>query len=410
MRQPAHFQHVFDGIRVLDFTQVLAGPTVTRLMAEMGAEIIKVELPPRGDISRALPYQKNGRSGYYIQQNRGKKSLCVNVKSGRGKEIISGLLPHVDVLVESFSPGSIASLGFGYDAVSAVNPGIIMCSVSAFGQQGEIAAKPGYDNVAQAYAGITSMVGPPGGPPSLTNFAVGDVTTGVYGFAAVASALFHRERTGQGQYLDVSLLDSYFNCHEINVQAYSGSDGKVMPQRSGSHHYAVCPFGIFKAADGYIFIAVPSDHQWPHICRAIGRTDLIDDPRYRDNGSRVQRVSEVVALIEEWLGALSGAAEAIRILESERVPAAPVFTVEQAIQHPYLRERGTVRSVEDRIWGQLDIPGMPLRFSAFPAALHLEAPLLGEHNQEILSTYLGYGPETYLDLKNSGVLVEEPSR
>lgn len=408
MEQARQFRHVFDGIRVLDFTQVLAGPTVTRLMAEMGAEIIKVELPPRGDISRALPYQKNGRSGYYIQQNRGKKSLCVDVKSSRGKEIIAGLLPHVDVLVESFSPGSIASLGFGYEAVRAVNPRIIMCSVSAFGQQGEIAAKPGYDNVAQAYAGITSMVGSPDGPPSLTNFAVGDVMTGVYGLAAVASALFHRERTGQGQYLDVSLLDSYFNCHEVSVQAHSGSDGKIKPHRSGSHHYAVCPFGIFRARDGHIFIAVPSDHQWPQICRAIGRTDLIDDPRYRVNGSRVERVSEVVALIEDWLGGLSGAEEAIRILESERVPTAPVLTVEQAIGHPYLRERGTVRSVHDRVWGCLDIPGIPLRFSAFPAELQLEAPLLGEHNQEILSAYLGYGPETYMELKDAGVLVEEP--
>jgi crotonobetainyl-CoA:carnitine CoA-transferase CaiB-like acyl-CoA transferase len=407
--QPAsQFRHIFDGIRVLDFTQVLAGPTVTRLLAEMGAEIIKVELPPRGDISRALPYQKDGRSGYYIQQNRGKKSLCVDVKSGRGKEIISGLLPQVDVLVESFSPGSIASLGFGYEAVRAVNPRIIMCSVSAFGQQGEIAAKPGYDNVAQAYSGITSMVGAPDGPPSLTNFAVGDVTTGAYGLGAVASALFHRERTGQGQYLDVSLLDSYFNCHEVNVQAFSGSNGEIKPGRSGSQHYAVCPFGVFQAPDGYIFIAVPSDHQWPHVCRAIGRTDLIDDPRYRTNTSRVERVPEVVAIIEDWLGGLSGSEEAIRILESERVPTAPVLTVEQAIRHPYLRERGTVRSVHDRVWGCLDIPGMPLRFSAFPAELPLEAPLLGEHNQEILTTYLGYRPDSYQELKDAGVVVEGP--
>ncbi|MQA84292.1 MAG: CoA transferase [Streptosporangiales bacterium] len=406
---PAHrFGHIFDGVRVLDFTQVLAGPTVTRLMAEMGAEVLKVELPPRGDISRALPYQKSGRSGYYIQQNRGKKSLCVDVKSGRGKEIITELLPHVDIVVESFSPGTMASLGFGYEAVSEVNPRIIMCSVSAFGQKGGFAGKPGYDNVAQAYSGITSMVGAPGAPPSLTNFAVGDVTTGVYGLAAVASALFHRERSGQGQHVDVSLLDSYFNCHEVNVQAYSGSDGEIRPTRSGSHHYAVSPFGIYRATDGYIFIAVPSDHQWPHICRAMGRTDLIDDPRYRTNAGRVERLPEVVELIEGWLAGLSGVDEAIRILESERVPVAPILTVEQAVQHPYLRERRTVRSVEDRVWGQLDVPGIPLRFSAFPTELPLQAPFLGEHNQEVLSRYLGYGSEAYRELKDAGVLVEEP--
>ena len=401
-------RHVFDGVRVLDFTQVLAGPTVTRLMAEMGAEVVKVELPPGGDFSRGMPYVKDRRSGYFVQQNRGKKSLCVDVKDPRGRALVMELVSSVDVVVESFSPGTIARLGFGYDAVSEANPRVVMCSVSAFGQDGPLSTRPGYDNIAQAYAGITSMVGDPDGPPSLTAAALGDVMTGVHGLAAVASALFHRERTGRGQHVEVSLLDSYFHCHEINVQAYSGSGGAVRPTRSGSHHPAVCPFGIFRAPDGYVLIGVPADRHWPDLCRAMGRPDLATDPRYATNAARCERRPDLVALLEGWLAGVGNVDEAVRLLESERVPVAPILSVEEAVHHPHLRGRRTVRTVTDRVWGALEIPGFPLRFSAFPEELPLEAPFLGEHNREILSAYLGRTPPDYQQLLADGVLVEEP--
>lgn len=402
------FKHIYDGIRVLDFTQVLAGPTMTRLLAEMGAEVIKVELPPGGDRSRALPYSRDGRSGYHIQQNRGKRSLCIDLHSVEGRQIVFDLLPHIDIVADSFSPGTLADLGLTYEAMKEVRPGLIMCSVSAFGQDGELAGKPGYDHIAQAYSGITSMVGSPGEAPSLTSFGVGDVTTGVYGMAALASALFYRERTGEGQWVEVSLLDTYVNSHEINVQAYSGSGGDIKPTRSGSHHYAVCPFGIYRTSDGFVFIAVPSEHQWPYLCRAMSREDLIEDVRFNMNIARCNRVTEVVEIIEDWLATLAGTDEAVRVLEAERVPVAPVLSVEQAIHHPHLRERRTIRSVSDRVWGAIEIPGLPMRFSAYPDELALEAPFLGEHNEAILGEYLGYDAKACESLANSGVLAAEP--
>jgi crotonobetainyl-CoA:carnitine CoA-transferase CaiB-like acyl-CoA transferase len=220
MQQP---KHILDGYRVIDFTQALAGPTVTRLMAEMGAEIVKVEIPPRGDFSRELPFLKEGRSAYYVQQNRGKKSLCLDPKTPEGLEIIKKLIPQMDVLVENFAPGVIGRMGLDYETVKAINPRIIMCSVSAFGQTGPLTSRPGYDNIAQAYSGVTYMIGEPDGSPYLPGLGLGDVSTGAHAVAAIACALLYRERTGRGQHLDIALIDAYFHCHELNVQIFSNS-------------------------------------------------------------------------------------------------------------------------------------------------------------------------------------------
>lgn len=396
-------QHVLSGYKVLDFTQVLAGPTVTRLMAEMGAEIIKVEIAPNGDISRALPFLKNGRSGYFIQQNRGKKSLCIDVRHAKGQEIIKNLIKQVDVVVENFSPGTIGRMGFGYDVVKQLNPRAIMCSVSALGQTGPLSRIPGYDYIGQAYAGVTYMIGDPNGPPSFPMLGLGDVSTGVHAYAAIASALLYRERTGKGQYLDITLLDSYFHCHELNVQLYSGTQGAVQPKRSGSHHYAVSPAGLFKGKDGYLFILC-LEHQWQVLCRAMGKPELIDDPRFSTNVKRVEHQPEMVKIIEDWICAQASDEEAVRILQAGHVPVAPVLSIAEAVNHPHLRERRTVRRITDRVLGELDIPGMPLRFSEFPEELPLQAPLLGEHNEEILRSYLAYTPEQIRQLESEGVL------
>ncbi|MGE0681381.1 MAG: CaiB/BaiF CoA transferase family protein [Candidatus Binatia bacterium] len=396
-------QHLLSGYKVLDFTQVLAGPTVTRLMAEMGAEIIKVEMAPNGEISRALPFLKNGRSGYFIQQNRGKKSLCVDVRHAKGQEIIKNLVKQVDVVVENFSPGTIGRLGFGYDVVKQLNPRVVMCSISALGQTGPLASIPGYDYIGQAYAGVTSMIGDPNGAPSFPMLGLGDVSTGVHAYAAIASALLYRERTGKGQYLDITLLDSYFHCHELNVQLYSGTQGAVQPTRSGSHHYAVSPAGLFKGKETYLFILC-LEHQWAGLCRAMGKSELIDDPRFFTNVKRVEHQAEMVQIIEEWIVAQQSDDEAVRILQAGHVPVAPVLSIAEAINHPHLRERRTVRRITDRVLGELDIPGMPLRFSEFPEELPLQAPLLGEHNAEILRDYLAYTPEQIRQLESEGVL------
>jgi len=400
MQQP---KHILDGYRVIDFTQALAGPTVTRLMAEMGAEIVKVEIPPRGDFSRELPFLKEGRSAYYVQQNRGKKSLCLDPKTPEGLEIIKKLIPQMDVLVENFAPGVIGRMGLGYETVKAINPRIIMCSVSAFGQTGPLTSRPGYDNIAQAYSGVTYMIGEPDGSPYLPGLGLGDVSTGAHAVAAIACALLYRERTGRGQHLDIALIDAYFHCHELNVQIYSNSKGQIKPKRAGRQHPAVAPLGLFKGHDDYIVIMAPIDHQWAALCKAMGKPELIADPRFVNNAARMKNLREMVKVIEDWLASMPSDQASLKALEEARTPHAPVLSIEQVVNHPHFKARGTVRKIKDRILGEYDAPGFPLRFSEFPGTLDLVAPLLGENNDEILSK-LGYSSQQIEDLTTRSVL------
>ena len=400
-------KHILDGYRVLDFTQVVAGPTVTRLMAEMGAEIIKVELAPGGDLSRLLPFIRDGRSGYFVQQNRGKQSLCVDARTAQGRVILRELVTKVDVLVESFAPGAIGRLGLDWDTVHGLNPNLVMCSISAFGQGGPMAGLPGYDYIAQAYAGFTDLIGEEGGSPYFPQLAFGDAATGGFALAAVLAALLHRQRGGPGQYLDVSLLDVYLNGQEIAVQAASLSDGAMVPRRTGRQHFSVCPLGIFRGAQGYLVI-VGLGKQWDQLCRVLGRPELATDPRYASNAARVDHVAEVTVLIETWLAQVGDDAEAVRQLEAERVPVAPVLSVPQVMRLPQVQARRAVRTVVDRALGAFEIPGLPLRFSAFPDGLDLQAPFLGEHNAAVLGRHLGYDAARVAALEAAGVLHSEP--
>lgn len=401
-------RHVLDGFKVLDFTQFVAGPTVTKLMAEMGAEVIKVEFAPDGDRSRGMPFLKNQRSGYFVQQNRGKLSLCVDVKNPAGKKIIHDLVPKVDVLVENFAPGVIARMGFDYENVKGLNPKIIMCSVSTFGQTGPLANDPGYDFIGQAYAGVTSLSGEEGGPHYPPMLAIGDVSTGVHALAAIACALLHRDRSGEGQYLDISLLDSYFHYHDLGVQMISASSGEMKPKRTGLHYPALCPAGMFKGRTGYIFVFAWLDHHWAKLCEMMGRPELARDPRFADNPSRLANRKDVIEVIEGWLASLPSDDAAVAALREARIPSAPVLTLEEAMSHPHLRERETVQRVNDRILGDIELPGFPLRFSGFPQRLELAAPFLGEHNARILSGYLGYTTDQISRLERERVIQSLP--
>ena len=402
-------RHVLDGIKALDFTQFVAGPTVTKLMAEMGAEVIKVELAPDGDRSRGVPYLKNDRSGYFVQQNRGKLSLCLDPRAPEAREILRRLIAKVDVMVENFAPGVIGRMGLGYEEVRKLNPKIIMCSVSTFGQTGPLANDPGYDFIGQAYAGVTSLSGEADGPPYPPMLAIGDVSTGVHGLAAIACALFYRDRTGEGQFIDVSLLDSYFHYHDWSVQTVSASGGAQKPVRSGQHYPSLCPAGMFKAHNGWIFIMAWLDHHWMKLCEIMGRPELGKDPRFIDNATRLKNRPEIIKIVEAWLARLPNSEAAVEALRAARIPSAPVLTVEQAMAHPHLIERRTVRTIHDRLMGDLQVPGFPLRFSNFPAELELEAPLLGEHNARVLSDYLGYAPGEIDRLTRGGVLFSKPA-
>jgi crotonobetainyl-CoA:carnitine CoA-transferase CaiB-like acyl-CoA transferase len=401
-------KHVLAGVKALDFTQFVAGPTVTRMMAEMGAEVIKVEFAPGGDRCRTVPYVKNERSGYFVQQNRGKQSLCLDIKRPESIQILRDLIPQVDVLVENFAPGVMARMGFDYAAVKQLHPSIIMCSVSTFGQTGPLSKYAGYDFVGQAYAGVTSLSGEEGGPFYPPMLALGDVSTGVHGLAAVACALFYRDRTGEGQFIDISLLDSYFGYHDHAVEVISVSGGKQKPVRTGLQYPGLSPAGMFKGKSTYIWIMAWLDHHWVKFCEVMGRPELGHDPRYFDVPSRVTNRDEITKIIEAWLASLPSDDAAVAILNESHIPNAPILTVEQAMNHPHLRERGTVRTVHDRLLGEFQIPGMPLRFSGFPDSLELEAPLLGEHNRRILTDYLSYDAKHIADLERTGVLQSAP--
>ncbi|MBK6657774.1 MAG: CoA transferase [Proteobacteria bacterium] len=396
-------KHILNGYRVLDMTHVLAGPTASRLMAEMGAEVIKVEFPPLGDVARMLPAHKNGRSAYYTQQNRGKFSICLNAKTPQGRAIITDLLKTADVFIENFAPGVIGRMGFSWEEVHKINPRLVMYSISAFGQSGPLSSLPGFDYIAQAYSGVMGMIGDPDGAPSFPMVSMGDISTGVHAAAAIGFALLHRERGGEGQYLDISLLDAYTGYHELNIHLYSLTNGEVEPTRAGSQHFAVCPLGLFKTREGYVCI-IALQNQWAPLCRAIGRPELADDPRYNDNARRVARASEVIGILQAWCDAQPDDAAILAALEAERVPCAPVLRIGQVVSHPHMLERGTVRVVKDPKLGEVLMPGMPLRFSGFEHNQPLEAAFLGQHNEAVLTGMLGYDAARIEALRAAGVL------
>ncbi|HEY2108107.1 MAG TPA: CoA transferase [Candidatus Binataceae bacterium] len=403
----AEYRHILDGYKVLDFSQAVAGPTVTRLMAEMGAEVIKVEIAPVGDPTR-LNFRHGGpRSSLFAQHNRGKKSLCLNPRAAAGSEILKGLVAKVDVLVENFSPGAIGRLGLGYDVVSELNPRAVMCSISAFGQSGPLALKPGFDTIGAAYAGIIDVTGELDGPPNFPGTAIGDTSAGLSAAASIGFALLHRERTGKGQYLDISLLDAYFHSHETNVQAYTASRGAINPKRSGRHSPSYCPCGLFKGKDHYFAIVAPNPWQWQAVCDVVGRPELGQHPDFASNDLRVKQLPLIQELIEGWLASMPSDEESIRVLDEHRVAAGPALSIAEAVNHPHLRQRGTVAMLNDQILGPFEVPASPLRFSDFPQPLPMQAPLLGEHNAHVLREHLGYSDEQIRRLAAEGILHSE---
>jgi CoA:oxalate CoA-transferase len=395
---------ILEGIRVLDFTQYLAGPTVTRLMAEMGAEIIKVEHAPSGDPSRGIPFIKDGRSGYFVQQNRGKQSVCLDLSKPESKEILFDLVKSVDVLVENYGPGVMERRGLDYAGASKLNPRLVMASISAFGRVSPLSHRTGYDWIAQAYAGFMHVTGPKGGKPHPVGVGMADVGSGVHAFSAIGYALFHRERTGRGQYLDISMVDALFHMHEINVQSISLGNG-WKPDRVGTNHELVAPIGVFKAPEGYIVI-MALQLQWPNLCKAMQRSDLENDPRFAQPGPRAKNQDELNPQIEAWLATFETDDAALARLEEFRVPSAPVISPFDAPKHEYFEKRGTLRTVKDPILGDFVIPGFPLRFSEQPELPELTAPLLGEHNQRVLDEVLGYSADKIAALAMNGVLIK----
>ncbi len=405
---------MLEGYRVLDFTQFVAGPTCTRVLAEMGAEVIKVELAPAGDRVRAgglkpldAQYKDSSQSSYYFQHNHSKLSLAIDINKPGARELIHAMIPKIDVVVENYAPGVIKKMGFGYEELKQRNPAIIMCSISALGQSGPLAYKVGYDYMGQAYAAITDGIGETDRPPSIVTMAIGDVSTGMSAAMAVGFALLHRERTGEGQYMDASILDTYFHMHEANVPMVSLRGNKFRPTRGGSQHPNGGPTGIFRyRGDQYVFLAV-MPHQWPQMVRAMGKPELATDPRFRSARGRRDNNDALKAIIEEWLASFPTRDDALAALDKERVACAPVLSLNEAMEHPHLRARKTVRRVKDRFLGEVDIPGVPVKFSAWPDKLEVRAALLGEDNERVLHEVLAMPDERIRALYAEGVLVRD---
>jgi CoA:oxalate CoA-transferase len=406
MEKGATKPRMLEGVKVLDFSQYLAGPTVTRLMAEMGADIIKVEQAPMGDPSRNLPAIKNGRSGYFVQQNRGKKSLCLDFSKLESMELLKSLIPKMDVVLENFGPGVMEKRGLDYPSLKQLNPRIILASISAFGKTGPLKHKVGYDFIAQGFAGIMHMTGASDGPPMPVGLGMADVSSGVHAFAAIGYALFYRERTGIGQHIDISMIDSLYHMHEANLQINSLTNGEFVPHRFGAHHPLVCPCGVFKGPQGYIVVLV-LDRQWPAMTRAMGRPELEKDPRFATSTDRGKNRVELIAIIEQWMAAQGTDEAVIKIFEEFRVPSAPVMSIIDTLKHPYFKARNMVRQVKDPLLGEVTIPGFPLKYSEFPELIDLVAPLLGQHGAQVLKENLGLSDDQIKTLEAAGVLHSE---
>ena len=402
------------GYRVIDITQFVAGPTCTRILAEMGADVIKVELAPFGDRSRVQgikPREPKGssQSTYFFQHNHSKRSLALQWKHPRTTEILKAMIAKADVVVENFAPGVMARAGLDYEVLSQINPALVMCSVSVAGQSGPLSGQPGYDYIAAAYAGVTDQIGEAEGSPAQFTIAIGDVSTGVAAAMAVGFALLHRERTGEGQYIDSAILDTYFHMHEVNVPRVALRGANFKPTRTGSQHPDGGPTGLFRCSDGTYINITALAHQWGQLATALGQPELADDARFKDARARRDNNGQIKVLIEQWLTHFPNRDSALRVLETHRVPCAPVLTLNEAVQHAHLRERQTVRRVEDTQIGAFDIPGMPVKFSRWPDRKDLKADLLGAHNEEILREVVGLADADIAQLYGDGVLVRDPT-
>lgn len=399
---------LLENVRVLDFTQYLSGPSATRMLAELGADVIKVEYGPRGDPSRTLPFESgSGSSSYYTQQNRGKRSLCLDLSSEDGCRVARELAANCDLVVENFGPGVLERRSLDWETLRALNPGLIMASISAFGKSGPLSHLQGFDLMGQALSGMMHVTGEADGAPQFTGSPISDCAAGLTLFGAIGHALFHRERTGDGQYIEVTLVDPLFAMHSIAVQGHSATNGEWKQERSGRQFSIVVPSGTYKGPDGWIVLQV-LEPQWSRLCAAIGQEGLDVDPRFATADARVENAANLLALVEEWMQSFGSDQELLRYLEEWRIPAAPVLSPEEAMRHPHFTERGMVRVVEDPHFGSIEVTGLPIRFGAYdPPEQEPLAPLLGQHNDEVLREVLSLSTEQIRALQENGTLLSE---
>jgi crotonobetainyl-CoA:carnitine CoA-transferase CaiB-like acyl-CoA transferase len=375
-------------------------------MAELGADVIKVELGPNGDPTRSREPQRGGRSGLFIQQNRGKRSLCVDLSTPDGIALIKDLVRRVDVVVENSTPGVMARKGLAYDDLAAVNPAIVMASISGFGQTGPLSERRSFDFIAQAMSGMMHMTGEPDGPPYFVGVGLADTNAGVHAFASIGYALFRRDRTGHGTHIDIAMTDAMFHMHEFAVQASSLSGDRSLPLRQGRHYQPASPAGSFRSPEGWI-VVLCTQAQVGSLWAAMGRPELADDPRFATNEDRITNREALTELIEGWMAGFDTDEEVLDALAAAKVPSGPVLSPADAVDHPHFQARGTVREITDPLAGTFHVPGFPIRYSAKPDPLELTAPSLGEHNAEVLAELLDLDQSAIDELAGRGVLLAD---
>ncbi len=394
-----------DGVRVLDLTQYLSGPSCTLLMAGLGADVVKVEPAPGWDAARALPVVEGVRSSFYVQQNRGKRSICIDMSSDDGNRLIAELAGECDVLVENFSAGVLENRGLGPEALRARHPRLIYASISAFGRTGSKSHLPGYDLIGQAVAGSAALAGEPDGAPLAAGAPIADMASGMMAFGAIMSALFGRVTTGEGQFLDISLVEPVFGMHPVQIQGPSVSDGQVRLTRTGRHFGAVPPAGTYQGPEGWLVVQV-LEPQWDRLCEAATAIDLAGDARFATAAGRAEHRHELVDTLEAWMQTFPSDRALLAHLEANRVPAAPVIDPADAHLDDWFWERGAIVEMDDPVHGRMRVPGFPIHTSSQPRrTTEPPATFLGEHNGEVLQTVLGYDAATIDGLTTAGVLV-----
>ncbi len=407
MSTPNPPRKLLDGVKVLDFTQYLAGPAATRLLTEFGADVVKIERTPDGDLGRKIHFVAPGISAFFLAACAGKKSVAVEFRDPAGRALVEQLVRDSDVVIENFSPGVMAKYGFDYESLKAINPRLIMCSISGFGQQGPYANFTSFDIIAQAQSGVMAMTGDPDGPPQYVGNYFGDPNAGVHAAFAVAAALYHRALHGEGQYIDLSQLEALVYLDYINLPLNMMSEGRLKPTRFGGDFFNICPYGTYRARNGYLVLAV-MEHQWAPLVRAMGRPDLETDERYATQAARCARRPEVRALVEAWLQSLASDEAALAILGEARVPAAPILEIEQVPGHPQHAAREVFQTLPHPELGTTPVARSPFRLSTAGNSIPFRAPYLGEHNEEILRGRLGYSEAQIAELYARGAIVRDP--
>lgn len=389
-----------EGIRVLDLTQIMSGPYCTMLLADLGAEVIKVEKPQGGDDSRRLgPPFYHGESAAFMAVNRNKLGLALDIRAPIGKELLWRLIATADVLVENFRPGTMERLGFGYEQAHAVQPSLVYCSISGYGQTGPLREQGGFDMVAQAMSGVLSVTGSPEAPAKV-GVPISDLNAGLFASHAILAALLARARTGEGQHIDTSLLEAAlaYTIWESNEYWATG----LPPKRLGTAHRISAPYQVFETQDGWIAIGAANQRNWERLAHALDRPDLLEHPDFTTNSDRVTHLPALVATLTETIKTRSTAEWAER-LQSAGVPSGPVLTLDQVYANPQVRAREMDIEIEHPVAGRVHAIGMPVKFSATPGRVTRPAPVLGQHTYALLQS-LGVSEAQCRELEASGII------